>query len=52
MDKLLGWIGLFAGSWLGWVIGDRFGLGAAIILSIVGSGVGLYLGRRISRDYF
>jgi hypothetical protein len=52
VTKLLGFIGLTLGSYLGWAAGAPFSMGAAIMLSMVGSGVGLYVGRRIARDYF
>lgn len=52
MSKLLGWLGLTVGGWVGWAIGARHSLGAALLLSVVGTGLGLYLGRRIDRDYF
>lgn len=52
MTRLLGFIGLTLGGWIGWSAGARFSLGAAILLSIVGTGVGLYVGRRIARDHF
>lgn len=52
MHKLLGWLGLVVGSAIGWAVGIRFGLMPAFILSVVGTGVGLYAGRRISDIYF
>ena len=52
MAKLLGWIGLVVGGWLGWALGAAFSVPAAILLSIVGTGLGLYVGRRIASDYF
>jgi hypothetical protein len=36
---------------LGWWIGDQVGLITAFILSTIATGIGLYLGRRIARDY-
>jgi len=39
-------------SGIGWWIGDFIGLGTAIILSIVGTAVGVYYGRKIAREYF
>jgi hypothetical protein len=51
MQKLLGWLGLVVGGTTGWAIGARFGLMTAFFLSIVGTGVGLYLGRRIADRY-
>lgn len=52
MGKLLAFFGMTIGGWIGWVLGDRFGLFAAFILSIIGTGIGLYVGRRIASDYF
>lgn len=52
MQKLLGWLGLVAGSTVGWAVGARLGLMSALFLSIVGTGVGLYIGRRIADSYF
>ncbi len=47
MIKLLAWVGASLGGAIGWWAGDRFGLFSAFILSMVGTGVGLYLGRRM-----
>jgi len=52
LSKLLGFLGLTLGGWLGWAIGARLSITAAIFLSIVGTGLGLYLGRRIAQEYF
>lgn len=52
VTKLLGFLGLMAGSWIGWSVGAHVSVAAAVLLSIVGTGVGLYLGRRIARDHF
>jgi hypothetical protein len=52
MEKLLIFLGLSVGGWIGWAVGAPFGMFAAFMLSIVGTGLGLYLGRRIARDYF
>lgn len=32
---------------IGWAIGQRIGLGIAVVLSAIGSGVGLYWGRKL-----
>jgi uncharacterized membrane protein YeaQ/YmgE (transglycosylase-associated protein family) len=45
---LLGWLGATVGGALGWWVGDRGGLFTAFLVSMVGTGVGLYLGRRIA----
>lgn len=52
VNRLLGFIGLTLGGWVGWAIGMRLSFGAAIFLSILGTAFGLYLGRRIARDHF
>jgi hypothetical protein len=52
MGKVLIFLGLGVGGWIGWAVGARFGVLAALMLSVVAMGVGLYLGRRIARDYF
>ncbi|GJG86351.1 hypothetical protein tb265_15320 [Gemmatimonadetes bacterium T265] len=46
MTKLFGTLGACAGSSAGWALGEGAGIFAAFLLSVVGTGVGLYLGRR------
>jgi uncharacterized membrane protein YeaQ/YmgE (transglycosylase-associated protein family) len=50
MSKLLGFVGASVGGSFGWWLGDRGGLLAAFSLSMVGTGVGLYLGRRFADE--
>jgi hypothetical protein len=52
MSKLLGWIGLTLGGWIGWAAGARLSFTAAFLLGIVGTGLGLYIGRRIADEFF
>lgn len=52
MSKLLAFFGMTVGGWIGWAVGVRFGLFAAFLLSIVGTGVGLYYGRKLANEYF
>lgn len=52
MEKVLIVFGLTVGGWLGWAAGARWGLFAAFVLSIVGTALGLFLGRKIARDHF
>jgi hypothetical protein len=52
MGKLLTFIGMTAGGWIGWALGEKAGMMTASMLSAVGTGVGLYVGARIARDYF
>jgi hypothetical protein len=52
MGKLLGFIGMTVGGWIGWALGEKAGMLTASTLSAIGSGVGLYVGARIARDHF
>ena len=52
MEKLFWFIGATAGGWLGWALGEPMGIMAAVLLSAVGTGVGIYAAYRIIRDYF
>jgi hypothetical protein len=52
MSKLLIFIGMTAGGWLGWSLGERFGIMTAFILSTLGSIGGVILGWRIGRRFF
>ena len=47
MDKLLGYVGMFVGGWAGWAMGAWISIFTAFILSLVGTGVGLYAARRV-----
>ena len=46
MSRLLAWVGATLLGALGWWAGEKMGLFTAFILSIVGTGLGLYVGRR------
>ena len=48
MNRLLGWLGAFAGGWIGWALGAPAGIFTAFLASMVGTGMGLYLGRRVA----
>ena len=47
MRAIFGILGTFLAGSLGWTIGDLIGLGTAVVLSAIGSGVGLYYGRKL-----
>lgn len=51
MAKLLGYAGSLVGGTLGWWVGDLVGTMTAFLLSIVGTGVGIYVGRMIAAEY-
>jgi len=52
MTKMLGLIGMTVGGWIGWAIGEPISFFTAFVLSMVGTGFGLYLGHKVSRNYF
>jgi hypothetical protein len=51
MEKVLGFLGASAAGAVGWWAGERVGFMTAFVLSTAGSGVGLYYGRRLAREY-
>lgn len=51
MRKILDFLGMTLIGSLGWWLGAFVGMGTAVLLSSVGTGVGLYLSRRFARDY-
>lgn len=51
MSKLLSFIGATVVGSLGWWIGAQVGFMTAFFVSMIGTGVGIYVGRRIARDY-
>jgi len=44
-------IGMSVFGWLGWWLGERYGVMAAFVVSGLGSLVGVYAGWRIYRDF-
>ena len=51
MGKLFSFIGATVGSYAGWFLGAKVGFTTAFMLSMVGTGVGMYLGIRAARNY-
>jgi hypothetical protein len=51
MKRLLGLVGATAGSAVGWWLGAHVGIMAAMVVSAVGTGVGLWGGVRIANEY-
>jgi uncharacterized membrane protein YbhN (UPF0104 family) len=51
MTKLMGFIGATLGSAVGWWLGAKVGMMTAFMVSTVGSGVGIYFGRRAAAHY-
>ena len=52
MEKLLVLTAVTIFSYIGWIIGARIGFFSAFALSMVGTGFGIYVGRRFVREYF
>ena len=51
MSRLLGFLGATLGSMFGWWLGAHIGLMTAFFVSIFGTGIGLYSGRRVAANY-
>ncbi len=53
MDRILMFVGIGVGGYVGWYVGDYFGFGlmGAYLVSTAGSFVGLYVAWRVVRDY-
>jgi hypothetical protein len=51
MGKLFSFIGATIGSYAGWALGEKFGFTTAFMLSMVGTGVGIYFGQRVAKNY-
>ena len=44
--KMLNTLGAFVGGTIGWYLGALVGTGTAFVLSMVGTGVGIYAARK------
>ena len=51
MRGLVGFVGMNAGGAIGWWLGSFSGLTLSVVLSAVGSGVGLYALRKLAERY-
>ena len=51
MGKLFAFIGATIGSYAGWALGATVGFTTAFIVSMVGTGIGMYYGRVIAKHY-
>lgn len=52
VTKLLGFLGMTAGGWIGWAVGAPVSIFTAFILSMVGTGLGLWAGRWMVARWF
>lgn len=51
MSKLYSFVGATILGYVGWFIGAKVGMATAFILSMVGTGIGIYYGRKIAQYY-
>jgi F0F1-type ATP synthase assembly protein I len=51
MTKILVLTGSFVGGTIGWWLGAFVGTMTAFMISMVGTGVGVYIGRRIASEF-
>lgn len=51
MAKMLYFALSILGGWIGWALGSPLGIMVAFFLSLVGTALGVYLARRITRTY-
>jgi hypothetical protein len=51
MLKLYSFIGATAGGYAGWALGAPVGFMTAFVVSMIGTGFGVYVGRRVA-DHF
>ena len=49
MKRLLNLIGMTIGGWIGWEFGGMLSLFTAFIVSMVGTGIGLYAAQKAAR---
>ena len=49
MRRLLNFLGMAVGGWLGWQVGILISFFAAFLVGVVGTGVGLCASQRLSK---
>lgn len=47
MARWMGLVGMTLGGAVGWWLGAKVGIMTAVVVSMVGTGVGLYYGRKL-----
>lgn len=51
MIKLAAFGGSTVGGYVGWALGEKFGFMTAFILSMIGTGVGMYYAAKAMKHY-
>ena len=46
MNRIMGFVGMTVGGWIGWALGAHVGIFTAFVASMVGTGAGLYAARK------
>ena len=49
VKRLLDLLAMSAGGWVGWIVGAWVSIFTAFVLGMVGTGVGLYAARRLTK---
>lgn len=50
MNRILDFIGMSVGGWLGWTLGGWVSIFTAFLVGVVGTAAGLYAARRFSDE--
>lgn len=50
MKRLLDLIAMSVGGWIGWFLGAWVSIFTAFVISMIGTGLGLYAARRLSKN--
>lgn len=51
MKGIFGFIGMTVGGWLGWFAGAWISIFTAFVISMLGTGVGLYFGHKLAKQF-
>ena len=51
MERAITTLAIFILSWIGWWIGAQISIMTAFMVSMVGTGFGFYVGRRVTRHF-
>jgi len=49
MKGILNFLGMLIGGWIGWAVGARVSIFTAYVVSVVGTGLGLYAAIRVTK---
>ncbi len=52
MSKILWFVGMTAGGWIGWWLGSLVGTFTAFMVSIIGTAAGVYWARWYTANHF